>query len=139
VIDIEKIRNPKPGDLIPVIIDERGVQRFKENTCLSYMAEHDTHGRKIDPFDPQRMHTSMCNLNTLALAFHQGKFDKRDYMEIVMSGYSLSGFCDLSTFNDWSLLNPLWEPDCIEIGEGGRVTIVGLTGGQPEEEDEDEE
>ena len=118
----------KPGDVIPVIIegklyetviDEHGTQRFRSNTVLDYMREHDTHGK------PAAMHHQMFNLNTLAVAFHMGKFDKRDYMELVMQGYSVSGFCDLSTFADWTISNPLWDD-----GEPSRI------GGQLEEDEE---
>lgn len=37
---------------------------------------------------------------------------KRGYAEFMMDlGYSVSGFAELSTFQDWSIDNPLWDPD----------------------------
>ena len=105
-----------PGDTIEVMIegkiyesfvDDHRVQRFKRNSVLDYMSVHDTNGNPIGPFGPN-MHTMMRNLNTLAVAFSMGQFGKRDYMEIVMPGYSISGFCDLHTFADWHIQNPAW-------------------------------
>lgn len=122
-----KYEDCKPGDVIPVVIegklyetviDDSGVQRFKSNTVLQYMFEHDTDGR------PAAMHKQMLNLNTLGVAYSQGKFDKRDYMEIVMQGYSVSGFCDLSMFWDWTISNPLWDD--------GEPSLIG---GEPEDEE----
>lgn len=104
------------GKVYPTIIDDHGVHRFPANSVLQYMFEHNTHGKPVDMSKAGEMHTQMLNLNTLAVAFHQGKFDKRDYMEIVMQGYSVSGFCSLSTFADWSIHNPLWSSKPERIG-----------------------
>lgn len=111
-------KDAKPGDTIDVMlegeiyvtfIDENGTQRFRRNTVLEYMFDHNTDGRKIDHTSRDGgMHTQMLNLNTLAIAFKQGKFDKRDYCEIVMPGYSVCGFCSISSFSDWTIQNPYW-------------------------------
>jgi hypothetical protein len=119
--------NTKPGDVIIVqiegkdyktVIDNRGVQRFPGNSVLQYMFDHNTDGEKSMQIGSNGYikHDSMLNLNTLSLAFAHGKFDKREYMEIVMPGYSVSGFCDLSQFQDWHIMNPVWgdtEPSLI--------------------------
>lgn len=130
--DTVKSEDVKPGDTIEVAvegkvyetyIDESGVQRFRPNTVLEYMFSHNTHGKPVSMSKPGEMHTQMLNLNTLAVAFQQGKFTKRDYCEIVMQGYSICGFCSLSAFGDWTIQNPLW---------GGKIERI-----QPEEDDED--
>ncbi len=108
-----------PGDTIEVmvegkiyetIIDKRKVQRFKTNTVLQYMFDHDAKGRKISHTTPSEMHTQMLDLNMLSVAFQEGKFDKRDYCEVVMQGYSVSGFLDAVSFThgDWTIQNPAW-------------------------------
>ena len=126
-------KDVRPGDTVEVaiegkvyntIIDDSGVQRFPANTVLEYMFNHDTNGKPVSMSKPGEMHTQMLNLNTLAVAFHQGKFTKRDYCQVVMQGYSVSGFCSLSTFSDWTIQNPLW---------GGKVERI------QEEEDDDGE
>lgn len=96
------------GKIYDTIIDSDGVQRFRKNTVLDYMFRHDANGRQLNMVDGRDIHNGMLNLNTLALAFHQGKIDKRDYCEISMSGYSVSGFCDLHHFGNWHLQNPVW-------------------------------
>ncbi len=135
VTDTVKSGDLKPGDTIDVVIegktyetviDDQNVHRFKANTVLQYMFDHDTTGAPVDMSNPRQMHTQMLNLNTLAVAFHKGKFSKRDYMEIVMQGYSVSGFCSLSTFQDWSIHNPLW---------GNAPERIG---GEIEEEDDED-
>ena len=89
-------------------IDPHGVHRFKCNTIRTYLLNHDKDGNKIDwHIDPKA--EAMVSLNMLAVAFHDGKFNKRDYMEFVMSGYSVSGFMDCSMLGGSVVLNPLWD------------------------------
>jgi hypothetical protein len=93
--------NFKPGDVIKVkvggveyetVIDDRGVQRFRRNELFCHL--HDS--GKVD-------------LNKLAIDYHNGKFGKREYAEFNMGlGYSVCGFADLSSFQDWEIENPVW-------------------------------
>jgi hypothetical protein len=94
---------PKPGDVITVkvggkeydtVIDEQGVQRFKENGVLKYLFDR-----------------GALDLNEIARIYHTKKpFSQRDYAELnMMLGYSVSGWCDLSAFQDMDVKNPLWE------------------------------
>ncbi len=91
----------KPGTEIDVlvggvsyktVIDEHGVQRFKANAVIKHLLD----SKKLD-------------LNDLARDYHAKKFDQRSFAEFHMSlGYSVSGFCDLSFFEDLDILNPVW-------------------------------
>lgn len=76
------------------------VQRFKANGVLKYLVER-----------------GALDLNHLALAYHQKKFSQRDYAEFnMMLGYSISGFCDLSSFDDMEIINPLWKEEKTKHG-----------------------
>lgn len=70
------------------------VQRFKANGVLKYLFER-----------------GALDLNELARIYHTKKpFSQRDYAEFnMMLGYSVSGWCDLSSFHDMEVVNPLWE------------------------------
>ena len=102
----------KPGDKITIIvdgrpyetyIDESGVQRFPKDTTHPLWDRwagdgHDREGRGTE------------DMNDLARAYSRGEFDQRTYMEFNMSvGYSVCGFCELSSFHDLRLVNPLWD------------------------------
>ena len=77
----------------PTFIDEDGVQRFFQNSVICHLFE----AGKLD-------------LNQLAVDYHQKKFSQVDYAELnMMLGYSVSGWCDLSSFQDMKVINPLWE------------------------------
>ncbi len=94
----------KPGDIIVVkvggkeyetIIDDNGVQRFRENTALRALvnASRDAGG---------------VSLNELAVMYARGGITQRDYAEFnMMLGYSVCGFADLSPFEDMRIENPL--------------------------------
>ena len=108
----------KPGDVIPVtvdgkvyetIIDERGVQRFPSNSVFDYMFNHASDGRALNMTDGRDIHNNMLSLTTLILAFKRGEIEKRDFMEFRMSGYSVSGFCDLNEFAGTVVENPIWD------------------------------
>lgn len=98
------MKNFKPGDKITILvngqsyetyIDEHGVQRFHMNTVIDHLYNLG----KID-------------LNDLAIDYHHGQFDKDDYMKLNMDlGYSVCGFADLSSFEDYEIINPIWETD----------------------------
>jgi hypothetical protein len=100
------------GDIIPVrvdglvyltALDGRGVQRFIEDRDHWLVKQipktYDRGaGRMID------------DMNVMAIRFHKGQFNRRDYMEMNMAvGYSVSGFCDI--FSDAEIENPLWPED----------------------------
>jgi prolyl-tRNA editing enzyme YbaK/EbsC (Cys-tRNA(Pro) deacylase) len=77
----------------PTFIDEDGVQRFEQNSVLCHLFQ-----------------TGKLDLNQLAVDYHEKKFSKVDYAELnMMLGYSVSGFCDLSSFQDMRITNPLWR------------------------------
>ena len=131
-----RYREAQEGDTIPVIIGKKvyetvivnGVQRFRENTALRYMHEHDNTGRKLNMHDGKDIHNCMFNLNTLIRAYYDGEFDLIDYMELVMPGYSVSGFAGLHPFNKLPLYNPLWDEDVVETTET-RAIINGFESG----------
>jgi hypothetical protein len=51
-------------------------------------------------------------MNELAMRYHRGEFTVRDYAEAnIFIGYSVSGFCNLSAFEDMEISNPLWDDD----------------------------
>ncbi|KKN46796.1 hypothetical protein LCGC14_0669240 [marine sediment metagenome] len=98
------MKNYKSGDKITILIngqsyetyiDEHGVQRFPTNTVLDYL------------FNVGRL-----DLNQLCIDYQNGKFDKDDYMKLNMDlGYSICGFADLSSFEDYEIINPVWNED----------------------------
>ena len=93
--------NFKPGDKITILvngypyetyIDEHGVQRFPMNTVIDYLHR-----------------AGRLDLNQLGVDYHHGRFDKDDYMKLNMDlGYSVCGFAELSSFEDYEIINPLW-------------------------------
>lgn len=69
----------------------KGVQRFKVNKLCRFLVD-----------------SGMVSLNTLAIAYANKNFTKREYMEFKMAiGYLVSGFEELS-FNA-KIENPLWK------------------------------
>jgi len=98
------MKNYKPGDKITILvngnpyetyIDEHGVQRFPMNTVIGYL-----------------FNVGILDLNKLAVDYHNGKFHKDDYMKLNMDlGYSVCGFADLSSFEDYEIINPLWSEE----------------------------
>jgi hypothetical protein len=111
----DKITIRVNGKPVETVIDEQGVQRFRQNSVLDYLfQEHMKLFDSSNPQDRERAEGYGLDLNKLAVDYHKGKFTKDDYGEIMMMlGYSVSGFCDLSAFQDWEIENPLWdeEPD----------------------------
>lgn len=93
----------KPGDHITVkvggveydtVIDEHDVQRFI-----------------ADPLIQKLQRAGIIDLNRLSVAYHYNKvLTQREYAELNMKlGYSVSGFCDLSSFSDMPIENPVWD------------------------------
>ncbi len=137
--DIPNYKDRKPGDVIPVkvdgkvyetVIDENGVQRFRENSVLDYMFRHAPDGRELNMMDGRDIHNGMMNLNTLVGAFRQGKFEKRDFLEFRIAGHSVSWLLELSEFAGTVVENPLWDgPETIHDPFAGidMKELLGLT------------
>ena len=52
------------------------------------------------------------DMNTMARRYRNGEFTQKDYAEMnIYTGYSVSGFCELSSFFDMIVENPLWASD----------------------------
>lgn len=121
------------GDKITVMVGDKsydtiiapdGVQRFPINTVVDYMFRYDNKGRLVDYMNPTQRHTQMLDLNALCIAFHHGKFDKREYAELLMgTGYSVCGFAELNEFKDWYIENSLWQ-NSLEFTESEEVTLT---------------
>jgi len=86
----------------PTIITN-GVQRFIENRDFPLL--------KRTPLTYDRATgMNVLDLNGLAVRYHCGEFSQREYAEANMAlGYSVSGFCDLSSFQDMDVINPVWS------------------------------
>jgi hypothetical protein len=109
------------------VIDENGTQRFPEVEGLRDLMWTETRGQKPPPkpVPPEvaelaKTNTAVAwlvannpsNLNEMAYAFFDSKFNRLDYAEFNMHiGYSVSGWCELSSFEDMPVDNPLWESD----------------------------
>jgi len=92
------------GKEYDTVIDENGTQRFIKNNLIRHL----TDSKAVD-------------LNKLCLDYQRGKFLEQEYAEFNMGlGYSVSGFCEISSFEDGTILNPLWGPEEQRIG--GEVT-----------------
>ena len=74
------------------IIDSEGVQRFPTNKLFRHLVDE-----------------GMVNLNSLAVAYTRGLFSQEEFMMFCMGlGYSVSGFSDLSFFEELEIENLLW-------------------------------
>lgn len=83
------------GKSYETYIDGKGIQRFFDNSCISWLIDE-----------------KIIDLNRLEIAYQSGKFNKKDYAEVIIkSGYSVSGFISLSSFQDMKIENTLWEND----------------------------
>jgi hypothetical protein len=101
----------KPGDTVmvkvggveyPTIITETGTQRFIENR------DHPLVVKCGQVFD-RATNSMVDDMNGMVLRYHRGEFTQREYAEFNMAiGYSVSGFCELSNFQDMDIENPLW-------------------------------
>lgn len=91
----------KPGEVIVVkiggkpfetIIDNDGVQRFKVNKLFDRLYK-----------------SGRIDLNQLAIDYQRGLFTQEEYLHFYLGlGYSVSGFSELSFFEDLEIDNPLW-------------------------------
>jgi hypothetical protein len=83
-------------------IDEHGVQRFIENPSHFLV-------QQIPKVWCKHMGGEIDDMNTMRIRYIDGEFNQRDYAEMHMAiGYSVSGFCELSPFEDMEVLNPIW-------------------------------
>lgn len=90
------------------VIDEYGVQRFVGNEAIRLMIDGSTDDfeRSLASKGPQPSFT----LNDLAIAFYNGNVPLKDMADFYTGmQYSVSGFCDLSYFEDLEIINPLWK------------------------------
>lgn len=104
----------KPGDKIMVkvggveyetVIDEHGTQRFVKNPDHWLV-------KQIPMIWDSYLKRDIMNMNVMADRYRNGEFNQRDYAEMNMAiGYSVCGFCELSSFNNFIVENPLWARD----------------------------
>lgn len=139
----------RPGDFITVrvggveyqtTISAHGTQRFVEdpdNPLLKRLRRSTTGG-----YNPQG---DVEDLNAMALLYQRGGISQREYAEMnIANGYSVSGFCDLGSFDDMDIDNPLWdapeEPDpndVVPLGEIPRTVAAVLLAALSESEEID--
>lgn len=103
-----------PGDVIQVkvggvsydtVIDTSGTQRFRKNLDNPLLKRLRNNPREIH--NPKG---DVEDLNEMSIRYGRGEFSKREYAEMNMAnGYSVCGFADLSSFEDWDIDNPLWD------------------------------
>lgn len=106
--------NYKPGDKIIVrvggvgyatYIDQNNVQRFVENPDHWLV-------KQIPKIWDDYCNDYIHDMNTMARRYRNGEFTQKDYAEMnIFTGYSVSGFCELSSFFDMIVENPLWASD----------------------------
>lgn len=109
------------GSIIPVRVGSRtfdtvivqGVQRFVANTVISaFVDDSIVSFNKWLQVGRREGAPGPYGLNTLAFEYHEGKHSLDDMLTFYTSiGYSVSGFSDLSFFEDLDIRNPLWEQD----------------------------
>jgi len=82
-----KTRRPRARHpMQPIVVTPDGVHRFKQNAIVWYMLDA---GRRAGLFD----------LNTIAT--HVPAFSREDHEQLAqLTGYSVSGACDLSYMSD---------------------------------------
>lgn len=139
----------KPGDVIPVrvggveyrtMISEHGTQRFIENPDDPWVKR--LRNNPGGAYNPQG---DIEDLNAMALLYHRGGLTQREYAEMNMAiGYSVSGFCELGSFDDMDVDNPLWSApddldpaDLVQLGEVPRTVAAVLLSALRESEDLD--
>jgi hypothetical protein len=93
------------------VIDKHGTQRFKKNTVIN--AWVDASGKEFEKWlRTDRTTPEPFNLNVLGLEYLRGEHTLDDMLTFYTSiGYSVSGFSDLSFFDDLDIRNPIWEED----------------------------
>ena len=104
----------KPGDKITVrvggvdyetVIDSNHVQRFVEKPDHWLV-------KQIPMVYDTYLKRDIMNMNEMARRYRNNEFSQRDYAEMNMfTGYSVCGFCELSSFYDMIVENPLWASD----------------------------
>ncbi len=108
--EVAEYKDLEDGDVIEISLGgivyktyiTNGVQRFYQNKAIDFLTEEHNGKRSID-------------LNDLCRDYYNNKFPQRDYAEVMMMlGYSVCGFSELSSFHDMQLINPIWnytQPD----------------------------
>lgn len=95
--------NP-PHPMQPVVVDEHGVHRFKENAIVRYMLDEGTRANHF-------------SLNTIA----RRPFSREDHEQLAqLIGYSVSGACDLSYMSDAVCNAALAESNRLVLSRDGR-------------------
>lgn len=145
-IDPESV---KPGDFITVrvggidyqtTISAQGTQRFVEDPDNPWLKRlrHNT----VGGYNPQG---DIEDLNAMAALYQRGGLTQREYAEMnIAIGYSVGGFCELNSFDDMDIDNPLWsapdEPDpsdVVQLGEVPRKVAAVLLAALRESEEID--
>ncbi len=86
---VEDARNSqKKHPIQPIILDDNGTARFKENKIVSYLLDKTTK-------------TKICDLNDIAIFVANGTFSNEDREQLAqLIGYSVGGAADLSYMSD---------------------------------------
>lgn len=75
-------------DAWPVVLDEAGTLRWKQDTMISGLLDH----RDV----------AIADMNTLSIRMQQGRYDKLDYLRFLKrTGYSLQGYFECVSTCDW--------------------------------------
>jgi hypothetical protein len=86
---VEDTRNSqKKHPIQPIILDDKGTARFKENKIVSYLLDKTTKAK-------------ICDLNDIAIFVANGTFSNEDQEQLAqLIGYSVGGAADLSYMSD---------------------------------------
>lgn len=132
-------RNPQP--MQPVIRDDGGRVRFRENAIVRYIVDHAAEvvhpgARTIDPDTGKPYHQGRLNLSKLLLM----NFPQEDLEQFAqLMGYSIAGYHELSYVSDESCAQASALAEKVEPGSGGcRDAGCPIHGGSSSD-DEDQE
>lgn len=106
---------PGPGVIIngiqhQTIIDDQGVQRFRQNKIIRDLLDNSTSaGPESKPF-PGYPRAQKLGLNEVAIRVGNGTYTENDKRELYrLIGYSICGYAEI--FEDDIIENPLWDKD----------------------------
>lgn len=121
-----------PQPMQPVIKDEDGAPRFRENAIIRYIVDHagdvvHPGAPAIDPDTGRPFHQGRLDLGKLmTLDFPQE--DREQFAQLM--GYSISGYHELSYVSDESCAQASVLAEQVEPGSGGcRDAGCGVHGG----------